>query len=74
MSGIPSSLKSPTAKPYTAPFESPKETGLKLRPVPSLKSIDDGAPTWPMIISGFQSLFRSAIVNAKGAGCLLSVC
>src|SRR4030095_2806244 len=64
MSSVPSSLKSPTAKPYTVPFESPKEIDLKLRPVPSLKNTVDGASTWPTMISTFLSLFRSAIANA----------
>src|SRR5207344_1857854 len=41
MSSLPSLLKSPTAKPYTVPFESPKEIDLKLRPIPSLKNTDD---------------------------------
>ena len=45
MSSVPSSFKSPIAKPYTVPFESPKEIDVKLRPVPSLKNIVDGAST-----------------------------
>src|SRR5580692_6656416 len=66
MSGIPSSLKSPTAKPYTVPFESPKEIDVKLRPVPSLKNTVDGASMWTTMISIFLSLFRSAIASAYG--------
>jgi hypothetical protein len=45
MSGVPSSLKSPTAKPYTVPFESPNEIDVKRRPVPSLKNRVDDAST-----------------------------
>lgn len=38
MSGNLSPLISPSAKPYAAPFLSPNGTGVKCRPVPSLKN------------------------------------
>ncbi|SRR5579862_949196 len=65
ISSIPSSLKSPNAKPYTTPVESPKETGVKLWPDPSLKKTVEGALTWPTIISIFPSLFIFFCLNVS---------